>query len=71
LFKHGPAGLGPEEGQEDDQGAGAPRLEGRAERVGAVQPGAEKAPGTPYGSIPVLKEGLQESWRGTSYKGLE
>ncbi|CAM9857477.1 unnamed protein product, partial [Bubo scandiacus] len=35
-------------GHKDDQGAGAPLLRGQAERVGAVQPGEEKAPGRPY-----------------------
>jgi len=26
--------------------------------------------GRPYCSLPVLKGGLQESWRGTFYKGM-
>ncbi|GAB0178655.1 hypothetical protein GRJ2_000330800 [Grus japonensis] len=38
--------------------------------VGVVQPGEEKAPGRPYSSLPVPEEGLQESWRGTVYKGM-
>ena len=37
-------GVGPEEGHEDDQRAGVPLLRGQAKRVGAVQPGEEKAP---------------------------
>jgi len=39
-------------------------------RVGAVQPGEEKAAGRPYGSLLVPEMGLQESWRGTVYKGM-
>ena len=37
-------------------------------RLGAVQPGKEKAPGRPDCSLSVLKGGLQESWRGTFYQ---
>jgi len=40
-------------------------------RVGAVQPGEEKVPGRPHSSLPVLEGGLPESWRGTSYKGMQ
>jgi len=39
-------------------------------RVGAVQPGEEKALGRPYSSFPVPEGVLQESWRGTFYKGV-
>jgi len=39
-------------------------------RVGAVQPGEEKTPGTLYSSLPVPQGSLQESWRGTFYKGM-
>jgi len=35
----------PEECHEDDQRAGAPLLQGQVKRVGAVQPGEEKAAG--------------------------
>ena len=38
--------------------AGTPLLGGQAETVGAVQPGEEKAEGTPYHGLPVLKGGL-------------
>ena len=38
---------------------------------GAVQPGEENAPGTPYSSLPLPEGGLQESWRGTFYKGMQ
>ncbi|GAB0204209.1 hypothetical protein GRJ2_002886500 [Grus japonensis] len=31
----------------------------------------EKAVGRPYSSLPVPEGGLQESWRGTVYKGME
>ncbi|PKU35204.1 hypothetical protein llap_14489 [Limosa lapponica baueri] len=37
-------------------------------RVMVLQTGEEKAPGRPYSSFPVSKEGLQESWKGTFYK---
>jgi len=42
-----------------------------AEKVWAVQPGEEKAPGRPYSSLPVPEGGLQESRRGTFYKGMQ
>ena len=45
----------PEEGHKDDQRAGVPLLCRQAERVGAVQPGAEKAPRRLYCSLPVPK----------------
>jgi len=44
--------------------------EKKAERVGAVQPGEEKAAGRPYCSLPVAEGGLQESCKGTFYKGM-
>jgi len=34
-------------------------------RVGAVQPGEEKAPGRPYSSLPVPEGDLQASCKGT------
>lgn len=34
--------MGPEESHEDDEGAGAPFLCGRAERLGVVQPGERR-----------------------------
>ena len=37
-----------EEGHKDDQRAGAPPLQGQAERDGALQPGKEKALNTFY-----------------------
>jgi len=45
----------PEEGHKNGQRAGAPLLRGKAERVGAVQPGEEKAPARPYCSLQYLK----------------
>jgi len=42
----------------DDPRAGAPLLQGQAKRVGGVQPGEEKAAGTPYSSLSILKGGL-------------
>ena len=46
--RHGPVGAGPEESDQNDQRAGALLLPGKAERVGVVQPGEEKAAGRPY-----------------------
>jgi len=54
-----------EEGHKDEQKAGAPALQGQAERAGAVQPGEEKVPGGPYSGLPVPEGGLQENWGGT------
>jgi len=42
--------------------AWAPLLWEKAERVGAVQPAEEKAPGRHYSSLPVPEGGLQERW---------
>ena len=44
---------GPRGGHKNDERAGTLLLWGKAERVGAVQPGEEKAPGRPYISLPV------------------
>jgi len=41
----------------------------QAEKIGAVQPGEDKALGRLPSSLPVPKRGLQESWRGTFYQG--
>ena len=49
---------GPEEGHEDDQKAGRPALKGKAEGVGPLQPGEEKA----VRDLIALPGGLQESW---------
>ena len=51
----------PRGGHKDDQRDGTPLLTENAERAGAVQPGEEKAPATPYSSLPVSKGSLQES----------
>jgi len=40
-----------------------------AERYGALQSGEEKGVGGPYSSLPVPEGGLQESLRGSFYKG--
>jgi len=56
--RHGPVGAGPEEGHKNDQRGGTPLLQGKAERVGAVQPGEEKVLGKPYSSLPVCEEHL-------------
>ena len=68
--RHGPVGAGPEEATEKIRGLEHLSSDKRR-RVGAVQPGEEKAPGRPYSSLPVPEMGLQESWRGTFYKGMQ
>jgi len=55
----GPVGVAkPEEGHENDPRAGAPLLWGQAERVGADQPGEEKAAGRPHSSLSVPERSL-------------
>ena len=63
--RHEAVGVGPEEGHEDDQKAGASPLQQQAERIGALQTGEEKALGGLYSSFAVPEGGLQESWGGT------
>jgi len=43
---------------------------GKAERVGAVQPGEEEALGRSYSSFPVSEGSLQKSWKATFYKSM-
>jgi len=50
--------VGPEEGYKNEQRDGIPLLLGKAETVGAVQPGEERAAGTPYCGLSVRREGL-------------
>jgi len=69
--RHGPVGAGPDKGYKNHPRDGTPLLQGKAERVGAVQPGEEKAAGRPYCILPVPVRGLQASWRGTFCKGTE
>jgi len=57
---HGPVGVGPEEGHKNYSRAGAPLLWGQTERVGAIQPGEEKAAGRPYHSLPVPGEACKK-----------
>jgi len=59
--RHGPVGAAPEEGHKNDPRAGAPLLWGKAERVGAVQPGEEKALGRPYCGISEHKGGYSKA----------
>ena len=49
-------------GHKKDKRDGTPLLQGKAERVGAVQPGEEKVPERPYSILSVLKGGLWERW---------
>ena len=51
--RHGSVGEGPEEGYKNDLQAGTPLLWGKAERVGVVQTGEERALGRPYSSLSV------------------
>jgi len=51
-------GAGPEEGHKNDLMAEAPLLWEKAEGVGAVQPGEEKAAGRPYSNLLVPEGGL-------------
>ena len=67
---HGVFGAGPEKGHRVDQRAGASAVRGQANRVGAIQPGKEKALGGHYSGILVPEGGLQDIWRGTAYKGM-
>ena len=60
--RHGPVGGGPEECHKNDRRDGTPLLWGKAERIEAVQPGEEKAPGRFYCSLSVHKGGLEERW---------
>jgi len=54
----------PEEGHEDDQRAGAPPLQGQAERAGTLQPGEEKAPQRPYRGLPVPEGAYRKAREG-------
>ena len=47
--------MGPEEGHEDDQRAGASLLRRKVEGARFVQPGEEKALGKPHCGLPDLK----------------
>jgi len=62
--RHGPVGAGSQEGHKNDQRAGTPLLWGKAESVGAVQPGEEKAVGRPYRSLPVSEGACKEAGEG-------
>ena len=58
--RHGPVGVGPEEGHKNDKRDREPLLLGKAERVGTIQLGEEKAVRRPHCDLSVLKRGLQE-----------
>jgi len=68
--RHGAVGAGREEGHKNDRRAGEPLLVRKAETVGVVQPGEEKAVRRPYCGLSVAEGVLQESWRATFYKGM-
>ena len=57
-------------GHKNDQGAGTPLLWGQAERVGAVQPGEEKALGRLCDSLPVPEAACKKAGEGFFYKDL-
>ena len=52
------------EGNKNGQRAGAPLLGGKAEKVGAVQPGEEKGPGRSYCSLPVPEMACKKAGEG-------
>ena len=54
--RHGPVGVGPQEGHRNDPRDGEPLLCGKAERVGTVQPGEEEAWERPSCGLSVPKE---------------
>ncbi|XP_053934696.1 uncharacterized protein LOC104067255 isoform X3 [Cuculus canorus] len=55
-------------GYKDDGRAGAPPIQGQAERVGVVQPGEEKALGRPYSDLPVPEGATGKLERGCSQR---
>ncbi|PKU42879.1 rna-directed dna polymerase from mobile element jockey-like [Limosa lapponica baueri] len=55
---HGPVGMSPTDGHEDDQGTGALLLRKQADTVRILQPGEEKSLGRPYSGLPVPKGSL-------------
>jgi len=55
-------------GPSNDPRAGTPLLGGKAGRAGAVQPG--EGSGETSEQLPVPGGELEESWRGTFYKGM-
>jgi len=70
LERHRPVGAGPEESHKNHQTDETPPLGGKAEKVRLVQPGEVQALGRPHSTLSVPEGGLQESWRGTFYKGM-
>jgi len=50
------------------QKTGAPLLQGKAERIGVVQPGEDKAAGRPYSSLPVPEAAYKKAGKGL-YEG--
>ena len=61
---HGPVGAGPEEDDNSDPRAGTPLLQENAERVGAVQPGEEKAVGRLYCGLSVPEGACEKAGEG-------
>ena len=55
--RHRPVGIHPEEGHKNDPRNETPFLHGEAERAGAVQPGEEKALGSPESSLSLSVRG--------------
>jgi len=67
--RRGPVGAGPEEGCQNGLRAGTPLQWGKAERVGAVQPGEKKAAGTPYCSLLVPEGAYKRGGEGLFTRG--
>ena len=63
--RHSEIGQSPEEGHEDDRGAGASLLRRQAEGLGVVESGEENPLGRPYSGFPIPKGRLHESRGGT------
>ena len=59
--RHGPVGVGPEEGHKNGQQDETPLLWEKAQWAGAIQSAEEKAAGRPYSSLSVPEGGLQQS----------
>ena len=62
--RHGAVGAGPEQGHKNDRRDGTPLAWGKAERVGAVQPGEEQAVGRSYCGLPAHEVAYKKAGEG-------